>query len=56
MNTTKKLLMEEARKEIVKYGKKLIETGLTTGTGGNLSIYDPNTGYMAIKPSRNRLL
>ncbi|WAA12691.1 L-fuculose-phosphate aldolase [Fervidibacillus halotolerans] len=51
MDTTKKLLMEKERKEIVKYGKKLIEVGLTTGTGGNLSIYDPTTGYMAIKPS-----
>jgi len=51
MTQQKKLLMEEERKAIVHYGKKLIESGLTTGTGGNLSIYDPETGYMAIKPT-----
>lgn len=51
MATETKLLLEEARKKIVHYGKKLITNGLTTGTGGNLSIYDRETGYMAIKPS-----
>lgn len=45
------MLMKEARAELVKYGKKLIETGLTKGTGGNLSIFDRKTGHVAITPS-----
>lgn len=45
-----KLLLEE-RKKIVEYGKKMIETGLTVGTGGNISIFDREQGYMAISPS-----
>lgn len=45
------ILLEKERKEIVEYGKKLIETGLTKGTGGNLSIYSREKGLMAISPS-----
>lgn len=45
------MLMEKERHELVKYGRKLVETGLTKGTGGNLSIFDRNTGYVAITPS-----
>jgi L-fuculose-phosphate aldolase len=45
------MLMRQARKEIVDYGKMLFESGLTSGTAGNLSVYDPKTGYMAISPS-----
>lgn len=44
------LLIEE-RKQLIKYGKKLIDTGLTVGTGGNISIYNKESGYMAITPS-----
>lgn len=43
--------MEEERKLIVEYGKKLITSGLTKGTGGNLSIYNREEGLMAISPS-----
>jgi len=43
--------MEKERIDIVEYGKSLITKGLTKGTGGNLSIYDANTGMMAISPS-----
>jgi len=43
--------MEQARKEISEYGKLLIEKGLTEGTSGNLSIYDPQSRLMAISPS-----
>ena len=32
------MLMEKARKEIVEYGKKLVTSNLTKGTGGNLSV------------------
>ncbi|MHC1784334.1 MAG: L-fuculose-phosphate aldolase [Anaerolineaceae bacterium] len=41
----------EERKAVVKYGKKLISSQLTTGTGGNLSIYNRAEGLVAIKPS-----
>ena len=34
------MLMEKAREELVKYGKKLVTAGLTKGTGGNLSVFD----------------
>lgn len=44
-------LLQEERKLIVEYGKKLIDTGLTVGTGGNISIFDKASGYMAISPS-----
>ena len=45
------MLMEKARQEIVDYGKKMSSARLTSGTSGNLSVYDPETGYMAISPS-----
>lgn len=44
-------MLEKERKEIVEYGKKLIETGLTKGTGGNLSIFNRERSLMAISPS-----
>ena len=45
------MLMEEERKQIVEYGKKMSASGLSVGTSGNISIYDPETGYMCISPS-----
>lgn len=45
------MLMLKEREELIKYGKKLVEANLTKGTGGNLSIYDRSTGYVAITPS-----
>ncbi len=45
------MLLEEERELIVEYGKKMITTGLTTGTGGNISIYNEEKGLMAISPS-----
>lgn len=45
------MLMEKARKEIVEYGKKLVASNLTKGTGGNLSVFDRENGYMAITPT-----
>ncbi|EPC85939.1 class II aldolase/adducin family protein [Lacticaseibacillus paracasei] len=41
----------EERTKIVEFGKKLIEERLTTGTGGNLSIYVPEDKVMLISPS-----
>lgn len=45
------MLLEEIRQKIVDYGNQLILSGLTIGTAGNISMYDPETGYMAISPS-----
>ena len=39
------------RTAIVEYGKKLLSSQLTTGTGGNLSIYNRKESLIAIKPS-----
>ena len=43
--------MKEARAEIIKYGKKLVTSNLTKGTGGNLSVFNREHGLMAITPS-----
>lgn len=45
------MLMQEERELIVEYGKKMSAARLSTGTSGNLSIYDPEKGLMAISPS-----
>ena len=45
------MLMEKAREELVKYGKKLVTAGLTKGTGGNLSVFDRENKMVAITPS-----
>lgn len=45
------MILLEERKEIVEYGKKLITSGLTKGTGGNLSIFNREKNLMAISPS-----
>ncbi len=41
----------QARQQIVAYGVKMIQAGLTTGSGGNLSILDPKEDLIAIGPS-----
>ena len=45
------MLLEKEREQVVAYGRKLLEQGLTTGTGGNLSVFNRELGLMAIKPS-----
>lgn len=45
------MLMKKEREQIVEYGKKLVTSGLTKGTGGNLSIYNRKKGLFAISPS-----
>lgn len=44
-----KLLKE--RELLVQYGKKLLESDLTKGTGGNLSIFDREEDLIAVTPS-----
>ena len=43
--------LAEERNLIVEYGKKLIASQLTTGSGGNLSIFNRKENLIAIKPS-----
>lgn len=45
------MLMEKARLELIEYGKKLVNAGLTKGTGGNLSVFDRESRHVAITPS-----
>ena len=45
------MLLTQERKEIVRYGRKLISSQLTTATGGNLSIINRSLNLIAIKPS-----
>lgn len=43
--------LEQERKQIVEYGKKISTEKLTVGTSGNISIYHSGEGLMAISPS-----
>ncbi|WP_339060509.1 L-fuculose-phosphate aldolase [Tepidibacillus marianensis] len=45
------MLLQEEREQIVEFGKKLITSGLTKGTGGNISVYNRQENLMAISPS-----
>jgi L-fuculose-phosphate aldolase len=44
-------MMESERRQIADFGRRLISAGLTTGTGGNLSIVDRGRSAVAISPS-----
>ena len=45
------MLLQKLREEVIEYGLKILNTGLTESTGGNLSALDPESGLIAIKPS-----
>lgn len=45
------MLMQKEREWIVYYGKLLIDTGLTRATGGNISVFDPESQLVALSPS-----
>ncbi|MBC8590145.1 L-fuculose-phosphate aldolase [Wansuia hejianensis] len=45
------MIFEKERAQIVEYGKKLITSNLTKGTGGNISIFFREEKLMAITPS-----
>lgn len=45
------MILKEEREQVVEYGRKLIELGLTVGTFGNLSLFNPKENLMAITPS-----
>ena len=45
------MLLIDEREKIVEYGRKLIGSNLTKGTGGNLSIYNREKELIVITPS-----
>ena len=45
------MLMQEEREWVVEYGKKMSAARLSTGTSGNISVYNAEKGLMAISPS-----
>ena len=45
------MLLEQERNRIVNFGKKMVTSNLTTGTGGNLSIANRKENLAAISPS-----
>ena len=45
------MLLADERNSIVKFGKKMLSSQLTTGSGGNLSIFNRQQGLIAINPS-----
>lgn len=45
------MIMLKEREQVVEYGKKLIGSGLTKGSGGNISIYNRQERLIAISPS-----
>ncbi len=45
------MLLEQEREAIVTFGRKLITSQLTTGSGGNLSVINREANLIAIKPS-----
>lgn len=45
------MLLEKEREALVRYGRRMVESGLVKGTGGNLSVFDRERGLFAITPS-----
>lgn len=45
------MLLENERQLIVEYGKRLVRTGLVTGTSGNLSVCNAEKSQAAISPT-----
>ncbi len=44
-------MLETERRKVVRYGRLLLERKLTTGTGGNLSVFNREKELMVISPS-----
>ena len=45
------MLLQEQRELVVEYGRRLVRSGLTVGTFGNLSVCDREKNLVAISPS-----
>lgn len=44
-------MMEYEKEQVIRYGKKLIDRRLTTGSGGNISVCNREKNLVAISPS-----
>lgn len=44
------MLLSSERVKIIDYGRKMVESGLVVGTGGNISIYNREENLLAITP------
>ena len=45
------MILSEERNDLVVFGKKMLNAGLTRGSGGNLSCFNREKGLVAITPS-----
>jgi L-fuculose-phosphate aldolase len=45
------MILEKERNEVIAYGIKMLESGLTTGTGGNISCFNKDKQLFAMSPS-----
>ena len=45
------MLLQKERELVVEYGRRMSADRLCTGTSGNISVYVPEQGLMAISPS-----
>ena len=45
------MLLQEEREQLIEYGKKMIELGITVGTFGNISVFNRKENLFAITPS-----
>ena len=43
--------LEQERELLTEYGMRMSRAGLSVGTSGNMSVYVPEEGLMAITPS-----
>jgi len=46
-----RMLMGRERTLVIEFGERMVQSGLTTGTGGNLSIFKREAGLLAVTPS-----
>lgn len=45
------MLLRRERSEVVRFGLRMLSAGLTTGSGGNLSVFRRGSGLVAVTPS-----
>ena len=45
------MILQNEREQVIEYGRKMIELGITVGTFGNVSMFNPEENLMAITPS-----
>lgn len=45
------MLLQRERELVAEFGRQMSAAGLSTGTSGNLSVFDPESGLVAISPS-----